>query len=71
MHPDAAKKISEMIDSGEMEVPRLFYIGHKCIATFPSPDKDAKWRCLDCNHEWVAYDGRVCPQCGSVEPKPK
>lgn len=30
-----------------------------------SHDREAKWECVSCNHQWVAEDGTKCPACGA------
>jgi hypothetical protein len=38
-----------------------FHWGHAVVNSV----KHIRWRCLDCKHEWEAWDGTECPSCGS------
>ena len=29
-------------------------------------DRDAKWKCVECQHQWVGEDGTKCPACGAT-----
>ena len=31
-----------------------------------SNDREAKWECVECKHQWIAEDGTKCPACGVV-----
>ncbi len=30
-------------------------------------DKEGKWECVKCKHQWIAWDGTICPACGEVK----
>lgn len=46
------------------EMPRLFYYGHSVVKTIDQ--KNARWECRNCKHQWESEDGTTCPQCQTL-----
>ena len=75
MNPDAQKEIIQYLkeceEKGiEPDLPRMVYMGHEVVYTI-ADSKEARWRCVICEHEWQSYDGFKCPKCFALKNPPR
>lgn len=76
MHPEFQKFLVEYAEECEakgikLDIGRMFYYGHDVVHSIPDSKGNARWRCVNCKHEWEGYDGFKCPECLTLRQAPR